>query len=194
MMVPHTNLMVPHRLCDSDSVNFQVQFQCIEYSNHHHHNHHIPFGWFHSRNYPNLIAVWFMMSAIKRHLVEDDDECSEVKVESSKRVKGSKTASIYDIGSRLIWLYLFYIDRLCTYYWFLLFVFPRTGGKRKVQVSEFKGRLLVNIREYYDDKVTGEEKPGSKGIALSLDQWKMLKDTVSIILVDLHARMSSHCY
>ena len=32
------------------------------------------------------------------------------------------------------------------------------GGKKKVTVQEFKGMQLVNIREFYIDKATGEEK------------------------------------
>lgn len=47
------------------------------------------------------------------------------------------------------------------------------GNMRKVTISEFKGKTLVNIREYYRDP-SGEEKPGKKGISLSLDQWKAL--------------------
>merc|ERR1711862_885503 len=48
------------------------------------------------------------------------------------------------------------------------------GARRKVRVSQFKGKLYVNIREYYIDKATGEEKPGNKGIALPIDQWDSL--------------------
>lgn len=32
------------------------------------------------------------------------------------------------------------------------------GAKRKISVGAFKGNLLINIREYYEDKNTGEEK------------------------------------
>ncbi len=56
------------------------------------------------------------------------------------------------------------------------------GGKRKVTVGSFKGKVLVNIREYYEDKNTGEEKPGSKGIALSKDQWKSLLQQVLLVV------------
>lgn len=49
---------------------------------------------------------------------------------------------------------------------------------KKVSVSEFKGQLYVNIREYYMDKATGEEKPGAKGIALNAEHWKALKSVV----------------
>ena len=34
------------------------------------------------------------------------------------------------------------------------------GGKRKLTFSSYKGQRLVGIREYYDDKKTGEEKVG----------------------------------
>lgn len=53
------------------------------------------------------------------------------------------------------------------------------GSKKKVAVGSFKGMILVNIREYYTDKNTGEEKPGSKGIALTVEQWNNLKAVVS---------------
>jgi hypothetical protein len=43
---------------------------------------------------------------------------------------------------------------------------------RKVTVSLYNGKVLVNIREFYEDKKTGEEKPGNKGIALPADQWE----------------------
>jgi Transcriptional Coactivator p15 (PC4) len=53
------------------------------------------------------------------------------------------------------------------------------GSKKKVTVGSFKGMVLVNIREYYTDKNTGEEKPGSKGIALTVEQWNKFKAVVS---------------
>jgi hypothetical protein len=49
------------------------------------------------------------------------------------------------------------------------------GGKRKATVGMFKGRTIINIREYYEDKC-GDEKPGSKGIALTPEQWNALKE------------------
>jgi len=42
-----------------------------------------------------------------------------------------------------------------------------------VDVSKFKGKTLVNIREYYTDDI-GDLKPGRKGISLSVDQWKVI--------------------
>lgn len=48
------------------------------------------------------------------------------------------------------------------------------GNKRRVTMSVFKGKKLYTLREFYDDNETGEEKPGSKGIALSESQWEQL--------------------
>lgn len=46
------------------------------------------------------------------------------------------------------------------------------SGKRKANISEFKGKLMVNIREYYEKD--GESKPGAKGISLPPEQWHKL--------------------
>jgi len=50
------------------------------------------------------------------------------------------------------------------------------GQNKLLEVSEFKGRLFVNIREWYTDKATGELKPGKKGIALNPLQWDEIKN------------------
>ena len=39
---------------------------------------------------------------------------------------------------------------------------------------------MVDIREYYTDD-SGELRPGKKGISLSLDQWRKLKDAIDTI-------------
>ncbi|NXA42640.1 TCP4 polymerase, partial [Eudromia elegans] len=51
------------------------------------------------------------------------------------------------------------------------------GKMRYVRVSCFKGKVLVDIREFYVDK-EGDTKPGRKGIALSAEQWNQLKEIV----------------
>ncbi|XP_010192610.1 PREDICTED: activated RNA polymerase II transcriptional coactivator p15-like, partial [Mesitornis unicolor] len=51
------------------------------------------------------------------------------------------------------------------------------GKMRYVKVSCFKGKALVDIREFYVDK-EGSMKPGRKGIALSAEQWNQLKEIV----------------
>ncbi|KAF9521018.1 hypothetical protein BS47DRAFT_1378456 [Hydnum rufescens UP504] len=49
------------------------------------------------------------------------------------------------------------------------------GNLRRAAITGFKGKVYVNIREYYEDKKDGQEKPGKKGIMLSLEQWEVLK-------------------
>ncbi|KAM6039850.1 activated RNA polymerase II transcriptional coactivator p15-like [Theristicus caerulescens] len=51
------------------------------------------------------------------------------------------------------------------------------GKMRYVRVSCFKGKVLVDIREFYADK-EGGMKPGRKGIALSAEQWNQLKEII----------------
>lgn len=50
------------------------------------------------------------------------------------------------------------------------------GSKKFVTVSSFNGRPLVDIREYYQDKATGESKPGRKGIALTEEIYRTLME------------------
>ncbi|XP_022099669.1 activated RNA polymerase II transcriptional coactivator p15-like [Acanthaster planci] len=49
--------------------------------------------------------------------------------------------------------------------------------QRFVSVREFRGKVLIDIREYYTDN-SGELKPGKKGISLTVEQWEKLKDSV----------------
>ena len=52
-------------------------------------------------------------------------------------------------------------------------VYLHLDNKKRLTVRKFKGKLLIDIREFYDDK--GEMRPGKKGICLSIDNWKKLK-------------------
>jgi len=48
------------------------------------------------------------------------------------------------------------------------------GNNRLLRVKNFKGRVLVDVREFYEDKNTGELKPGKKGISLNVENWNKL--------------------
>ncbi|CAD5226831.1 unnamed protein product [Bursaphelenchus xylophilus] len=60
------------------------------------------------------------------------------------------------------------------------------GNNRFLTVREFKGKALVDIREYY--MKDGKRCPGKKGISLSREQFQALKGLVGEIeqkLVDI---------
>ena len=50
------------------------------------------------------------------------------------------------------------------------------SGKRRVTVRKYRSSVLIDIREYYEDKASGEERPGKKGISLSKEQFEKLKE------------------
>ncbi|RDB16804.1 Activated RNA polymerase II transcriptional coactivator p15 [Hypsizygus marmoreus] len=53
------------------------------------------------------------------------------------------------------------------------------GKKKRATVRSFKGMPLLDIREFYG--ADGDEKPGKKGISLTLEQWEALKNSSSTI-------------
>ena len=57
---------------------------------------------------------------------------------------------------------------------FLLTIPVQLGKRKQVTVRKFNNINLVDIREYYIDKSTGETKPGKKGISLTEDSWNQL--------------------
>ncbi|KAG2078981.1 PC4-domain-containing protein [Suillus decipiens] len=58
--------------------------------------------------------------------------------------------------------------------------YVQLGQKKRVTVREFKGKILVDIREFYG-KDNEDEKPGKKGISLNTDQWACLKKSINTI-------------
>lgn len=47
----------------------------------------------------------------------------------------------------------------------------------RVSVDDFRGRKIMNIRVYYRNEA-GEWSPGKQGIALSVDRYRELADSV----------------
>lgn len=46
--------------------------------------------------------------------------------------------------------------------------------KRRAYFGKFNGKVFFNIREFYKDFSSGIEKPGKKGISLTIDQLEEL--------------------
>jgi hypothetical protein len=62
------------------------------------------------------------------------------------------------------------------------YVFPidkKGQNRRRVTVSRYRGKVRVDIREYYQDE--DEWKPGRKGVSLDLDQWRELVKLLPLI-------------
>jgi len=58
------------------------------------------------------------------------------------------------------------------------------SNTRRVGISNFKGKVMVNIREFYSD-ASGEMKPGRKGISLPLDQYASLLEAIPKLNAEL---------
>ncbi|XP_057624912.1 activated RNA polymerase II transcriptional coactivator p15-like [Chionomys nivalis] len=54
------------------------------------------------------------------------------------------------------------------------------GKMRYICVPDFRGKILIEIREYWMD-LEGEMKPGKKDISLNMEQWSQLKEQISDI-------------
>nr|ACG39505.1 RNA polymerase II transcriptional coactivator KIWI [Zea mays] len=58
-------------------------------------------------------------------------------------------------------------------------VVAEISKNKKVSVRSWKGRVFVDLREFYFKD--GKTLPTRKGISLQLDQWKILKDNIKAI-------------
>ncbi|KAF8210304.1 transcriptional Coactivator p15-domain-containing protein [Mycena galopus ATCC 62051] len=59
--------------------------------------------------------------------------------------------------------------------------FINLGKNKRATVRSFKGTTLLDIREFYVDKESGESKPGKKGISLTVEQWQELKQATKTL-------------
>jgi hypothetical protein len=57
----------------------------------------------------------------------------------------------------------------------------KLSSKRFVSVKTFRNKTMIDIREYYIEKESGELKPTKKGILLPIDQWSQLKSIIDTI-------------
>ncbi|KAJ8943526.1 hypothetical protein NQ318_023036 [Aromia moschata] len=51
---------------------------------------------------------------------------------------------------------------------------------RSARLTEFKGKWYVDIREFYTTN-DGDNRPGRKGIMLTMEQWQKLKSHIDSI-------------
>lgn len=96
--------------------------------------------------------------AKKEEKVEKKEEKVEKKAKSSDKGKGASSQAEKGPNGEL----MFQLARM-----------------RFATVSEFRGKVLVSVREYYEKD--GNMLPGKKGISLSLEQWNALKDHIDNI-------------
>jgi len=55
------------------------------------------------------------------------------------------------------------------------------GRDKLMDVREFKGKLLVDFREFYTDRSDGKKKPGKKGICFSIEEYERMKRGLNYI-------------
>lgn len=50
-----------------------------------------------------------------------------------------------------------------------------------VSLDEFHGKKMINFRVWFQDKETGDMRPGKQGLALAIDKFDVLKGAVDMI-------------
>ncbi|KAL9627080.1 MAG: hypothetical protein Q9164_007711 [Protoblastenia rupestris] len=63
--------------------------------------------------------------------------------------------------------------------------FWEISNTRRIGISEYKGKVMVDIREYYEKE--GEMLPGKKGISLTLEQY----NTVMSVLPEVESALAA---
>lgn len=53
-----------------------------------------------------------------------------------------------------------------------------SGEVLRLELSEFKGRKLFNIRIWYQDKESGEYRPTAKGVTIKPEQFQQFKEAI----------------
>uniref|UniRef100_A0ACD5Z674 Uncharacterized protein n=1 Tax=Avena sativa TaxID=4498 RepID=A0ACD5Z674_AVESA len=58
-------------------------------------------------------------------------------------------------------------------------VVAQISKSKRVSVMNWNGMPMVDVREFYVKD--GKDLPGRKGISLTMDQWKILRDNIKAI-------------
>ncbi|KAI1938301.1 hypothetical protein LOZ57_006370 [Ophidiomyces ophidiicola] len=93
----------------------------------------------------------------RRDAASDDDDEERPQIKKMKPVLTAKSSSTDASKSKT--------DTNGELYW-------EISRQRRVTVSSFRGKTMINIREYYEKD--GQHLPGKKGISLTLEQFNAL--------------------
>ncbi|XP_022886971.1 RNA polymerase II transcriptional coactivator KELP-like [Olea europaea var. sylvestris] len=103
-----------------------------------------------------VVELYLQEQQAKAEQQEEKEEEEEEEEEEHNKTRGGKE---YDDEGGLI---------IC-----------RLSDKRRVTISDFRGKTLISIREYY--KRDGKELPTAKGISLTAEQWSSFKKNLPAV-------------